>query len=64
MIKAFFYLIGDDRELQTNNEFVTYIQRESGPLERKNRDHHIIEDVIQTTHLFLPWVQIAKSFCS
>ena len=54
MIKAFFYLIGDDRELQTNNEFVTYIQRESGPLERKNRDHHIIEDVIQTTHLFLP----------
>ena len=54
MAKASFYLIGNDRELQTNNEFVTYIQQESGPLERKNRDHHIIEDVIQTINLFLP----------
>ena len=39
---------------KANNEFVTYIQREAGPLERKNRDHNIIEDVMQTTHLFLP----------
>ena len=50
-LEATFYIIGDDHELQTNSKFVTYIQWKAGPLERKIRDHHIIEDVMQTTPL-------------